>query len=431
MRTRMILLLLSVVALVGACAAPQPLPTPTPVPAMTPEQTTPTPTPRSAERQAAPRDVQPADVAVGNRFTFDLLKQVATAKPGQNTVLSPISVGLALAMTANGANGETSEAMLRTLAGGDINSLDSLNETYAALQSLLMRSDEGSVLKVANSIWMREGEPIYDDFLARVGAIYTAEIREIDFRSPDAVNTINAWVSSNTEGRIPSIIEKISDEDVMFLLNAIYFKGAWVAPFDKDATQEAPFNLANGQQKSVPLMFKGGRMDYLEGEGFQAARLYYKGGTLRTTIVLPANDRPLEALIAELDADRWTAWQAEFMPRQGSLYLPRFTVEFQQNLRDALTGLGMGIAFTADADFSGMRPVHPTIAISKVQHRTFLEMNEEGAEAAAVTSVEMGVTSAMPGPEEPFEMRVDRPFLITIEDTATGLPLFIGAIYEP
>ncbi len=424
----------TLLALAAGCAPASPLPTPS---QSVETATTPPARPTSSHsNKRTPTPPSPTLTSDDRRavlnFTFDLFKQVSAEVGQSNTVLSPLSAGVALAMTANGARGETRDAMLRVLSGSSITSRDQLNAAYAALQSLLSRQEEGITLQVANSVWMRQGLDFNPAFQDRIQQIYAAELHTLNFDDPDAHTTINRWVSEKTQGRIPDILDRIPPEAVMYLLNAIYFKGAWADPFNASNTTDQPFFLANGSQKTVPLMYKRERMSYLQGDDFQAVQLFYQGGALRTTVILPRSDVSLEQWIAGLSADRWETWQAQFDAREGELHLPRFTVRGQYSLIPALSALGMGIAFTDQADFYDLLASEqmPPVRISDVRQRTFLEVNEEGAEAAAVTVVEMGPTSML-SPDETFVMRVDRPFLITIEDSQTGLPIFVGAIYDP
>lgn len=379
---------------------------------------------------AAPEAVSATFAAASTRFAFDMLWRVASEEAGGNVFLSPANAAIALAMAANGAEGETLREMIATLStAGD--SRDQLNADFAALQALLQRGDQKIELSLANSLWANAGVPFSEDYLARVQQHFDAEVAELDFSQPGAKDIINDWVAQHTNGKIDQIVGELNPDTILLLASAIYFLGTWQQPFDKDQTEEAPFTREDGSQTPVPLMFQSGSFSHLDGDGFQAIRLPYNGGGMRMVVVLPDEGRRLADLAPALTGPAWQASSAEFVTRTGALYLPRFSVEYGVSLRAALEGMGMQQAFDADqADFSAMRPIPPNIFISSVEHKTFVDVNEQGTEAAAATTIEMGVTSAQPS-EDPFLMRVDRPFFVAIEETTTGIPIFLGLIMEP
>jgi serpin B len=379
------------------------------------------------------RDVatlRPEFAASSTNFAFDMLAAVSAQDAGQNVFLSPANASIALAMAANGAQGETLQAFLAAL-NGDGATLNRLNIDYAALQALLKRSDPKVELSIANSLWAQAGVPFNDDYLRRVQQFYDAEVAELDFSQPEANDTVNAWVAQNTNGKIDQIVGELSPETILLIVSAIYFLGSWERQFDKTLTQDAPFTLLDGSEKTVPMMYQSGSFSYLKGDGFQAVHLPYVGGALRMAVVLPDEGKGLADLTPSLTGPNWQAWSTQFEPKWGNLALPRFRVEYEVSLNDALARMGMDIAFDADrADFSAMRPVPPNVFISNVQHKTYIDVNEEGTEAAAVTSVEMGVTSAGPNGDI-FTMLVNRPFFVAIEDVQTGIPIFLGTVFNP
>ena len=254
----------------------------------------------------------------------------------------------------------------------------------------------------------------------------------MDFANPASAERINAWVKQNTQGKIAKIIEPpIAPETVLFLINAIYFKGGWSTPFEKSLTQDRPFNLLSGQQKNVPMMQRGGKMDYLRGESFQAVRLPYADGAVSMAVFLPNAGTSLDAFSATLSSEAWATWQRQFARKTGNLALPKFKLEYGATLNTALQAMGMGIAFDPkEADFSSLHANPPSLFISAVAHKTFVEVNEEGTEAAAATSVSVGLTMLKPT-EEPFTLIVDRPFFVAIQDNQTGAILFSGFIVAP
>jgi serine protease inhibitor len=411
-----------------ACAG-APLPAPTAPPAEPMPTATSAETPGSAGKPRAPQRLDPAFLRAVNEFALELTVQLGRQDAGQNVFLSPANVAIALAMTANGARGETLQSMLSAL---NLNTLDleTVNSNFAALQALLVRDEPGATIAIANALWARAGVAFSADFLQRTQGFYDARIEALDFDQPDAPKTINEWVRRQTNDKIPAVVERIPEEIILLLMSAIYFNGKWETPFNPEFTQDRPFYLLNGTTKELPTMYRSGDFEYLKGDGFQAVRLPYAGGGVRMVIILPDADRTLAQLMDQLSIENWERWREQFSVKEGQLYLPRFTTRYDKQLNQALSAMGMTEAFDdGRADFSGMRPVPPALFVSQVRHVAYVDVNEAGTEAAAVTSVEMGITSAMP--TETFLMQVDRPFFFAIEETSTGSILFTGLITEP
>jgi len=375
----------------------------------------------------APPLVDAATVSANTRFALHLLSELWQSRPGDNAFVSPVSIGVALAMTLNGAGGETRAAMADALEIGDL-TLEHVNRAYAAF--LASRWEEAGVeISIANSLWAREGVRFRKEFFKANEDFYGARVTGLDFRDPGAVEAINAWVREETRGKITNIVDSIPAEVFLYLINSIYFKGSWRHPFDEKKTSEGDFHLLDGTVKKHPMMKNRGSFKYLEWEGFQAVSLPYGSGRVSMYVFLPGRDDRLGTFLEGLSPERWDAWMAEFTRRPGWITMPRFTLECTFDLNDVLTALGMGIAFDPDrADFSGM--VAEQAWIDRVKHKTYVEVDEEGTEAAAVTSVGMALSAAAPEPE-PFQMVVDRPFLCAIRDNATGLILFMGAVVDP
>jgi serpin B len=411
-----------------ACAG-APLPAPTAPPAEPMPTATSAETPGSAGKPRAPQRLDPAFLRAVNEFALELTVQLGRQDAGQNVFLSPANVAIALAMTANGARGETLQSMLSAL---NLNTLDleTVNSNFAALQALLVRDEPGATIAIANALWARAGVAFNADFLQRTQGFYDARIEALDFDQPDAPKTINEWVRRQTNDKIPAIVERIPEEIILLLMSAIYFNGKWETPFNPEFTQDRPFYLLNGTTKELPTMYRSDDFEYLKGDGFQAVRLPYAGGGVRMVIILPDADRTLAQLTDQLSIENWESWREQFSVKEGQLYLPRFTTRYDAQLNEALKAMGMATAFDGGrADFSGMRPIPPNVFISQVRHVAYVDVNEAGTEAAAVTSVEMGITSAMP--TETVLMHVDRPFFFAIEETSTGSILFTGLITEP
>jgi serine protease inhibitor len=367
-------------------------------------------------------------VEANNGFGFNLFHKLREKDEQENIFISPASVAAALAMTYNGAGGETRLAMSEALLLQGM-SLEEINKAFADLKTILQNPDPKVQLAVANSLWARAGMAFNEDFLKRNRDYFGAKTTELDFNLPGAADEINGWVKEQTRGKIEKIVEPpIDPMTVLFLINAIYFKGDWSKPFDAKQTREIPFTLTGGTVKQHPVMFIEGDYRTLKTEQFQAVSLPYgKTGRVSMYIFLPNEDSSLAEFYGELNRENWNSWISAFTERNAEIGLPRFKFEYEASLNEALKALGMGEAFDAGAaDFSGMRPA-ADLYISDVRHKTFVEVNEEGTEAAAVTSVEMTLTS-MP---EMFTLVADRPFFFAIVDNQTGTILFMGSVLDP
>jgi serpin B len=406
----------------NSSAVANPMPT-IPQPRLTNQRS---PQPNVTTKNVA-QTVNPKLVDANTRFGFKLYSEILKQEQGKNVFVSPSSLAIALAMTYNGANGETKQAMAKTLELQGM-SLTELNQANADLKSLLENPDKAVQLAIANSLWARQGIAFKPDFVQRNQKYYKAQVTDLDFRDPQAVPTINNWVQQNTRGKIDSIVDRIDPDDVLFLINAIYFKGDWTQKFDKAATANKPFKLANGQQKQHPMMTQTGEYRYYETEQFQAVSLPYGGRRVSMYVFLPKPNANLTQFHQKLTTENWQNWMRQFSNRPGSIALPRFKLEYDVELSRALSALGMDVAFSRRANFGGIS-TEPT-QIDEVKHKTFVEVNEEGTEAAAVTSIGIRATSAIE-PQPPFQMVVDRPFFCVIRDNQTGSVLFMGSIVDP
>lgn len=368
-------------------------------------------------------------IAAHNQFGFKLFSQLVQNEGDQNLMMSPTSVAIALAMTYNGASGETQQQMAAVLELQGM-SLEELNQANAALETLLENADPKVQLAIANSLWANQQVEFKSDFIQRTQQFYKAEIASLDFANPAVVNTINEWVNRNTEGKIPTILDEVRPEDVMFLINAVYFKGQWQEEFDPAETSDRPFTLLDGSTKTHPLMSQTGNYLYQENDQFQSVVLPYGDGRLSMVILLPQPDVSLPQFYQEfLSAPNWDTAMTGLTRRDGTIQLPRFKYEYATRLNAPLQALGMERAFNPGmADFSNLTE-QPSY-INEVRHKTFVEVNEEGTEAAAVTSVGVRATSVQL-PTEPFIMTVDRPFFFAIRDTESGAILFMGSVVNP
>ena len=379
--------------------------------------------------QSLPRQLTVGEqqvIQASNAFSFDLLKQVRATETGENVFLSPLSASMSLGMTLNGAAGTTFEQMKSTLRFGQLSQSD-INASYRGLLDLLLKLDNSVEISIANSVWARKGTPFQPAFFAAVKQSFDAEARELDFGVPSAKDTINAWVRTSTRNRIPTIIDSIDPLDIMYVINAIYFKGNWTAQFQKSRTQPAPFKLDNGSTVQVQMMSSERVPMQLawNPDGVQVAELPYGRRAFNLVIVLPPPNTKLSEFVATVDEATWTRWMAGLRPvGEGSVALPRFTLEYEKTLNTTLKALGMVDAFDARrADLSRLTP--ETAYISFVKQKTFLKVDEVGTEAAAATVTGVSAVSAPPG------IRVDRPFLMAIRERLSGTILFIGAIGHP
>ncbi|MEH1798718.1 MAG: serpin family protein [Nostoc sp.] len=368
-------------------------------------------------------------VESSNKFGFKLFSEVLKNDRGEkNIFISPSSVAIALAMTYNGASGSTQQAMAKTLELQGMN-LPEINSSYAAaLKQLLDNSDAKVQLKIANSLWANQDVTFAPDFLKKNQDFYQAKVSNLNFKDVAASSIINNWVKENTNGKINKVVETIEPNQVLFLINAIYFKGNWTNEFDKNQTAQYHFHITSGKRKQHLMMSPNGDYRYYESEQFQAVSLPYdKDGKVSFYIFLPKQNSNLKEFYKNLNVENWEKWMTQFNKQKGFIRLPRFKTDYEVTLNDALKSLGMEEAFSNKANFSGMGK---NFAISQVKHKTFVEVNEEGTEAAAATSVGIVATS-LREEAEPFRMIVDRPFFCVIRDNQTGNVLFMGSIIEP
>ena len=385
------------------------------------------------EITSLPRDLTASEallVQADNSFGLKLFREIQDGDSGENVFIAPLSVSMALGMAYNGADGATKDAMQEVL---ELQGLDLLqvNESYRDLIELLRGLDQAVEFRIANSIWYDEAYEFQQDFLSVNREYFDAEVAGLDFADPGSASTINDWVAEGTNGRIEEIVDSpMSPELVMFLINAIYFKGDWANPFDEELTREGTFFLADGSEKPVEMMSYAKPdtvLAYLDqNEGVQVLDMKYGGKAYSMTIVLPQQPGDIGPLVAGLDSERWQRWLDGLEEMQAQVSMPKFTLEYELELNDALEALGMGVAFDPfGADFTKIYSGPQRAYLSKVKHKTFLDVNEEGTEAAAATSVEIGVTSMPP------MIVVDRPFLLAIREKFSGTILFLGVMVDP
>ena len=365
-----------------------------------------------------------------NAFAFALAKELAKEKPGENIFISSYSISTALQMVRAGAAGETKAEMDRVLGVGGASG-NELAQAYKELDAAIRAGASNAVLNVANAIWFAPNVELKPDFSSLNKQYYGAKLSALDFTDPRSSGVVNRWVDDATHGKIKQMIEgPMSGMTGAFLCNAIYFKGTWDKQFNPRETQDRQFHLAYGQQKAIPMMRQKRDFEYNETDTFQAVRLAYAGSRLGMYVFLPATNSTPQKLVEDFSAAGWEKGVvAKFAKREGTLQMPRFKMEYKAELKQPLMALGMQRAFRAGAaDFSGMTST--PLYVDAVKHKSFVEVNEEGTEAAAATGVTMKMTAVAPGPR-PFQMIVDRPYVFVIEDQPSHTILFLGEVMEP
>lgn len=366
-------------------------------------------------------------VTANNELGFQLLTEASKDAQG-NVFISPISLFMALSMIYNGADGETKEEIAKVLhvEGMDVTEL---NRANASIMSKLQNDSKQVQLNIANSIWLKDDFHFQPDFSQNNSDYFNAEIQEIDINNSNSSAAINNWIKQSTNEKINKIVENPLKADlVAMLINAIYFKGDWTHKFDKEQTQKQSFRLKDGTKKGVPLMALNEKLAYFENDKFQAISLPYGNETMSMKVFLPKENSSIEELEGMLTVDSWKQWNSAFIKQIGTILLPKFQMEFEVLLNDTLKNLGMTTAFENNANFAKMIQENNSLFISEVKQKTLIDVNEEGTEAAAVTSVSIAETSA---PAESFYMKVSRPFFIAITEDNTGAILFMGSISNP
>jgi len=361
--------------------------------------------------------------AVANQFTFTLFQRLNAAQPPENVFVSPLSVSFALGMTMNGAAGQTFDEIRATL-GFDADDLAKINAGYRGLLSLEKGLDPSTTFEIANSVWSRNTLPLLPSFVTSMKDVFDADVKSSPFDASTLAD-VNSWVNGRTAGKIPTILESIDSSSVMLLLNAIYFKGSWRDRFDPGKTQPRRFQGTGGNQQ-VPTMRRDpgeGTIRYGGGAFGYAGELSYGNGAFVMTIVVP-ND--MNALTASLDTATWRAIVASLDSATWAVELPKFQLEYLRELNSDLQAMGMQVPFhPVDASFAHMSPAGDSLYISRARHKTFVDVNEEGTEAAAITAVIIDIFDSDSGPPC---LCVDRPFVFLIRERFSGTILFIGKI---
>ncbi len=364
-------------------------------------------------------------VNTDNAFAFDLFKATYGSTDDANIFISPLSVNMALSMVLNGAKGATLEEMKYVMEATSY-SLDDINKYNKSLQDALMNVDTTTTLTMANSIWYHNAQVVKDEFLLVNKDCYNAEVAALDFNSSDAVNEINNWVSNQTNNKIPEIIKELSAESKMCLINTIYFEGVWRSKFDKSNTKEEDFYSEGGASVSkVNMMNQTSHYPYSEDKNCKYLKMSYGNWAFSMIVMLPNDGKTVDDVISNLNTESWN--NAMIMNAyEVNLRFPRFRVESSYEMQDAiLPQMGMTVPFTDHADFSGITG-DLSFKISRVIHKTVIDVNEDGTKAAAATAVVGGEMDTPPGTI--IDYVVNKPFAFAIRENSTGIILFMGKI---
>jgi len=361
-----------------------------------------------------------------NAFSFKLYNVIGAGdNTTQNVLISPLSVSFALAMTSNGANGETLTGIRNAMDFNGFSQAD-LNTYYNNLITNMPELDPNTTLNIANSIWYKQGADVLSPFIAVNTNSYKAKVQALDFNSQSAVETINNWVSDETKGKILTIISNIPSNAFMYLINALYFKSTWNEKFDASKTAPASFYLANGSTVQSQFMHGTVGANVYHDNNVSVIELPYSNNKYSMVIVEPSTTTTLKDLTTGLDSAKWAGWMSSLSSDKIQVALPKFSFSYSILLNDALKALGMSVAFSDLADFSNISTTR--LQISAVQHKTFVAVDETGTTAAAVTSVGVSTSAA---PVDPTSYMIDHPFIFVIREMNTGLILFTGEVNNP
>jgi serine protease inhibitor len=361
-----------------------------------------------------------------NSFAFDVFKRVLDkSAESQNVIISPLSISTALSMTLNGANGATRNAMLYALKMNGLTP-EVINNSYKNLSSALLNVDKRVLISLANSVWTEKKLVVKKPFSDILTEYYKAESKPFDITDPNVPAKVNSWIDDKTNGLIKNMIDQLDPNTVMLLINAIYFKGKWQLQFEKEKTIDGPFYKPGGVTAQVKMMKQTSEFKSYKGEGFTLAEFPYGQGNFVMDVILPDENNGLKNILPLINENSFKGWLNQLNARKTDLTFPRFKYKYKQELKYILSDMGMGIAFTDIADFKNISDIG--LLISFILHQAFIETNEEGTEAAAVTIVGIVATSA---PTEPFKINIDHSFLYIIRETTTNSILFMGRVVDP
>jgi len=382
--------------------------------------------------KSSPAPVEGKPIALSARvaskttdFAFDLTRKIDATEPAEDNIfVSPLSLHIALGMLMNGAEGETREGIIQALRSDGL-SADELNKAYNTLLKELPEADNKVKLAIANSMWYRNGFAVKSSFKDVLSDVFAAQIYGESFDG-STVRKINQWASEKTQGKVDQVIDQIDGGLVMFLMNALYFKGDWAIPFDKNKTRDHDFKLASGGSRKVPMMFLEEKLQGYSDKDMDVVILPYSSGQFNLTLFVPKEGKDVHTLIQELDSKKWETIQNGNFNVKTYLGLPKFTLKYDINLNEVLSDMGMAKVFTDQAELGGIADA--SLLVSFVKQNTFLGIDEVGTEAAAVTTIGVELTSV----NQPQRTVIaDRPFFFTISENTSNTILFTGRIMNP
>lgn len=363
-------------------------------------------------------------VQKGQRFSFDFIERV-NASTDKDYIVSPLSMQFLLGMILDGARGETAAEICSVLGYG-AGEKEAVDQYCLSMMQQLPSMDRKTRLSIANAIFVDEGWPLKDAYKDNVGRYHLAEVDNLDFSDgPASLKAINGWCSKHTYGLIPKILDEVDPNMLAYLLNAVYFKSRWAEPFRKEASAQEDFTDESGTERKVTMMKRNLTCLYAENDVFSAVRLPYGNGAFSMTVLLPQKGYKVSDVAAALRQLDWDDFRREEMFHcEADLWLPRFETEFHVNLNDILSEMGMPLAFDRlKADFLDMSEF--ALCLSFVKQDAVIKVDEEGTEAAAVSSAGIEkATSAGPGSHVVFH--ADHPFLYLVSESSTGAILFAG-----
>jgi serpin B len=363
--------------------------------------------------------------SANNTFSFNLFRSVAAQSPsGNNLFMSPLSVSIALGMTTNGANGATLDSMRNTLRLYGFTQ-DQVNTYYNTLITELPELDPNTTLKLANSVWYNQNYSILPAFLQTENTSYLAKVQGLDFGASASLSTINNWISQQTGGKITNAMSKLNVQDVMYLVNAIYFKSIWADKFDPSQTTKMGFTLGNNSQVQTNFMRKTGTYKMYNDPDATVLEMPYSNNKYSMVIVMPGAGKAVNEVVAGTDSAKWQTWMNGLSPTTVQLSMPKFQFTYGAELKNNLSAMGMGVAFSNGADFSKISP-GGQLFISSAAHKAYIAVDENGTTAAAVTIITITPTDVLEN-----QVIIDHPFMFAIREMKTGLILFTGIVNNP
>ncbi|MDR2586052.1 MAG: serpin family protein [Prevotellaceae bacterium] len=366
-------------------------------------------------------------VAGDNVFSFNLFRQVATSDNKENAFISPLSVTMALGMLYNGTSPDAREEMANTLQMSNFSDTE-INEYYQTMSKALLKVDPLTSMAIANSIWSEKTYPVKQSFVDVNKKYFDAEVQSLDFKLKSTLDAINKRCKKKTNDKIIKILDDIPGDAIMYLINAVYFKSKWQSEFDKKDTKREDFTREGGVRQQVDMMNQTATFPYYEDNDLQVIEMPYGNGAFSMVAILPADGKTLDELVNTIDNDIWNNVLSNLRERKVQIKFPRFKIECEFSLVNPIKNMGMQLIFKTGGNLNGIAD-DPRLFVSEIKHKTFVEVNEEGTEAAAVTAIEMRLASI--GPSSQPQFFANRPFLYLIKEKSTGAILFIGRMDKP